>query len=101
MPEDVEPLQMVLPATQPIESEFAYYVYVSELFKAHLQIRYQVQFAQLAISSAPAGVDTSSLWSIVIKGYSELGHYEEAYATINAMPFERQCVVEIIERAFR
>ncbi|KAF6762913.1 nucleoporin Nup120/160-domain-containing protein [Ephemerocybe angulata] len=88
-PEDIQPLKKVLPSARSIQSEFAYYIYVSELFKAHKLVRYEVQFAQLAISVAPLAADTSSLWSIVTKGYAELGLYEEAYAALITMPYEK------------
>jgi len=88
--EDVEALTLVLPPSQTIQSEYAYYVYVSELFKSHLLVQYEVQFAQSAIHAAPPGTDTSFLWSAVTKGYADLGLYEESYAALMAMPYDKQ-----------
>jgi nuclear pore complex protein Nup160 len=93
LPEDVLALTAVLPVAQAIESEFQYYVHISELFKAHHLVSSEVHFAQLAISTAPPFTDTSSLWSVVTKGYADLTLYEEAYAALMATPYEKQCVL--------
>ena len=89
-PDDIEALTSLLPAAHTIQSQFAYYPFVSELFKTYLLTRYEVQFAQLAISPAPPGTDTSSLWATVTKGFADLALYEEAYAALMAMPYEKQ-----------
>ncbi|KAG2013470.1 hypothetical protein CC2G_010381 [Coprinopsis cinerea AmutBmut pab1-1] len=89
-PEDAEALIQVLPASHTIGSDFDYYVHISDLFKRHNLVRYEVHFAELAISVAPAGTEVSSLWLIVTKGYASLGLYEEAYAALMAMPSEKQ-----------
>ncbi|RXW24637.1 hypothetical protein EST38_g1210 [Candolleomyces aberdarensis] len=89
-PDDIEALTSLLPAAHSIQSHFAYYLFVSELFKTHMLTRYEVQFAQLAISTAPPSTDTSSLWATVTKGFADLGLYEEAYAALMTMPYEKQ-----------
>ena len=47
----------------------------------------------MAIQVAPADADTSPLWNVVAKGLTELGLYDDAYASVMATPFEKQLVV--------
>ncbi|KAF9452001.1 hypothetical protein P691DRAFT_795643 [Macrolepiota fuliginosa MF-IS2] len=96
--EDREALLVVMPSARVFESSFAFYIHASEMFKNHLLVYYEVLFAQLAISTAPPGVDTSTLWYTVIKGYLDLGQYDDAYAALMATPHERQkreCVSQL------
>jgi len=79
-----------MPYSETLESAYAFYIHVSEMFKKHSLVYYEVLFAQLAISSAPLDVDISSLWSTVIKGYTDLGRYDDAYAAFIATPFNEQ-----------
>jgi len=79
-----------MPSSETLDSAYAFYIHVSEMFKKHSLVYYEVLFAQLAISSAPLDVDTSSLRSTVIKGYTDLGMYEDAYAALIASPFNKQ-----------
>ncbi|KAG6833626.1 hypothetical protein H0H87_004253 [Tephrocybe sp. NHM501043] len=87
-PEDQEILAKILPATELLDSQHFFYIHVSNLFKMASWTQYEVSFAQLAISVAPFGVDTSSLWSTVIHGFTELALYEDAYASIMSTPYE-------------
>ena len=92
--EDFEALSAVLPAASTTQSEFSFYLHVSGLFKSDLLVQHEVHFARLAISTAPSNADTSFLWSNVIKGLLDLGLYEDAYASIMATPYEKQCVAD-------
>jgi nuclear pore complex protein Nup160 len=60
-----------------------------DVFKSASRVQEEVLFAQSAISVAPAAVDTTPLWYIVIKGLSELALYEDAYATLMSTPYDR------------
>ncbi|KAF8897169.1 nucleoporin Nup120/160-domain-containing protein [Infundibulicybe gibba] len=88
--EDQEALTAVLPATELYDSEFAFYVHTSTLFKACLLVRHEVSFSQLALSVVSQGVDTTALWHTVIKGFIDLGLYGDAYASLIASPHEKQ-----------
>lgn len=88
--EDFEALSSVLPAASTTQSEFSFYLHVSNLFKSDLLVQHEVHFARLAISTAPSNADTSFLWNNVIKGLLDLGSYEDAYASIMATPYEKQ-----------
>jgi nuclear pore complex protein Nup160 len=88
--EDRDALLVVMPSARAFDSAFTFYIHVSEMFKNHLLVYYEVVFAQLAISVAPPNVDTSSLWYSVIKGYLDLGRYDDAYAALIATPHEKQ-----------
>ncbi|KAF5363323.1 hypothetical protein D9756_000589 [Leucocoprinus leucothites] len=90
MQEDRDALLAVMPSARVFESPFTFYTHASDMFKNHLLVNYEVLFAELAISTAPPNVDTSSLWFNVIKGYLDLGRYADAYATLMATPYEKQ-----------
>jgi len=79
-----------MPSSETLDSAHAFYIHVSEMFRKHSLVYYEVLFAQLAISSAPPDVDTSSLQSTVIKGYTDLGRYDDAYAAFLVTPFNEQ-----------
>src|SRR4051812_5833000 len=51
--EDQEALAWVLPATELIDSQYAFCVHVSNLFKSASRVHEEILFAQLAISVAP------------------------------------------------
>ncbi|KAJ7590746.1 nucleoporin Nup120/160-domain-containing protein [Mycena floridula] len=86
--QDSTALSRVLGAGRMIESSGEFYVHVASLFKGRAYVQHEVQFTQLAISVAPPGCDTSLLWQTVIKGYTDLGWYEEAYAAWVAAPYD-------------
>lgn len=91
--EDAEALSSVLPSSQPpIDSLYSFYLYAANLFRNNFTY-HEVRFSQLAIQVAPAGADTTPLWNTVVKGFTDLALYEDAYASAMAIPFERECVV--------
>ncbi|KAJ7087255.1 nucleoporin Nup120/160-domain-containing protein [Mycena belliarum] len=100
-PEDHEALSFVLPASDPFDSAFFFYLHASKLFKAASLVQYEVLFAQFALSVAPPEADTSSLWSTIIKGYTDLSLYDDAYSSLIATPYEKQkreCVAQLVYR---
>ncbi|KAJ7122853.1 nucleoporin Nup120/160-domain-containing protein [Mycena epipterygia] len=99
--EDHEALSFVLPATDPFDSAFFFYLHTSKLFKMASLVQHEVLFAQLALSAAPPDADTSSLWHTIIKGYTDLSLYEDAYSSLIATPYEKQkreCVAQLVYR---
>ncbi|KAJ7499350.1 nucleoporin Nup120/160-domain-containing protein [Mycena latifolia] len=99
--EDHEALSFVLPASDPFDSAFFFYLHVSKLFKMASLVQHEVSFAQLALSVAPPEADTSSLWSTIIKGYTDLSLYDDAYSSLIATPYEKQkreCVAQLVYR---
>ncbi|KAJ7477151.1 nucleoporin Nup120/160-domain-containing protein [Mycena galericulata] len=100
-PEDHEALSFVLPASDPFDSAFFFYLHASKLFKMASLVQHEVQFAQLALSVAPPEADTSPLWNTIIKGYTDLSLYEDAYSSLIATPYERQkreCIAQLVYR---
>ncbi|KNZ75687.1 Nuclear pore complex protein [Termitomyces sp. J132] len=99
--EDQEILAKALPAAELLDSQHFFYGHISNLFKLASWVHHEVSFAQLAISVAPLDADTSSLWSTVIHGLTELALYEDAYASIMSVPFEhlqRECISHLVYR---
>lgn len=89
--EDAEALGAVIPNGQVIQNEYAFYLFAADLFH-NVYLAYEVRFSQLAIQVAPSISDTVPLWNNVVKGLTELGLYEDAYATVMQTPFEKQFV---------
>ncbi|GLB33440.1 putative nucleoporin Nup120/160 [Lyophyllum shimeji] len=87
--EDQEALARILPATELLDSQYNFYIHASNLFKVTSWVHHEVSFAQLAISVAPPDADTSSLWATVINGLTELGYYDDAYASLMSSPYEK------------
>ena len=88
---------MGLPGGRLFPTQFEFYLHVSDLFKAVSNTQYDVHFTQLALSvAADPGLDTSSLWHNVIKGLTDLGQYEDAYAALVSTPYERLCVSDLL-----
>ncbi|KAF8076014.1 nucleoporin Nup120/160-domain-containing protein [Lyophyllum atratum] len=87
--EDQETLARILPATELLDSQYFFYIHASNLFKLSSWVHHEVFFAQLAISVAPPGADTSSLWATVINGLTDLGYYDDAYAALMSTPYEK------------
>lgn len=79
----------MLPAGKLFETQFDFYLHASDLFKAALSTYHDVLFTQLALSNAPSYVDTTLLWSNVVKGLTDLGQYEDAYTVLISGPYER------------
>jgi len=73
-----------------MSSQFAFYLFAADLFRNHY-IQQEIHFSQLAIQLAPHGAETMQLWNAVVKGLTDLALYEDAYAAVMAMPFEKQC----------
>ncbi|KAM5532722.1 hypothetical protein V8D89_013614 [Ganoderma adspersum] len=87
--DDRDALRAVLPAGKLFETQFDFYLHASDLFKAALSTHHDVLFTQLALSNAPPHVDTTLLWSNVIKGLTDLGQYEDAYTALISAPYDR------------
>ena len=83
---------MVLPGGELFDTEFAFYVHVSSLFKVSLQVHHEVLFSQLALSVVPEHFDCTDVWHNVIKGNIELRLYDEAYAALMTTPYDKLCV---------
>lgn len=87
--EDREAFAAVLPNASLLDSDFTFYLHLRELFRAATATHHEVRASQLALSVAPPDGDTSELWHRVIKGLTELGSYDEAYAALAASPYDR------------
>ncbi|KAF9481999.1 hypothetical protein BDN70DRAFT_875624 [Pholiota conissans] len=87
--EDSDALTSVLPLGHSIDSQWAFYVFAAELFR-NTFVHHEILFSKLAIQVAPSGAETSSLWNTIVKGYTDLGLYDDAYASIMAIPSETQ-----------
>jgi nuclear pore complex protein Nup160 len=88
--EDQDALASVLPGAELFDSSFSFYLHVSNIFKMSSLVYHEVEFAQLAVAVAPPE-DTSALWVTIVKGYTDLGMYEDAYAFLMAYPYEKLC----------
>lgn len=89
--EDCDALVSVLPPGLPVDSQYSFYLFAAELFRQTF-VSHEVHFSQLAIQVAPSGTDTAPLWTAVVKGLIDLGLYEDAYASVMAIPFEKESV---------
>ncbi|KAH7888083.1 nucleoporin Nup120/160-domain-containing protein [Phlebopus sp. FC_14] len=97
--EDAEALVAVLPGNALLDSEFAFYLEASSIFRTSGLTQHEVAFLRLALSVAPHKVDTGDLWYGLIRGYIDLAFWEEAYASIMAAPFDsvrRDCVSQLV-----
>ena len=56
-------------------------------------IDHEIHFAQLALSNAPPDWNTTDLWNTVIKGATDLGYWDNAYAALMSTPHELLSVV--------
>jgi nuclear pore complex protein Nup160 len=91
--EDAETLASVLPGAVLFDSEFTFYIHASVIFRSNGLIQQEVSFIRLAHSVAPQDVDTSELWFGLIRGYIDLGFYEDAYSAIIATPYDSVYVI--------
>jgi len=91
--EDADALAAVLPGGQFFDSMFGFYLHASSLFKSASLTDHDVHFARLAISNAPSDWDTNDLWSTVIRGATDLGYWDEAYAALMATPHDMLLVI--------
>ena len=87
--EDRDVFAAVLPNASLLDSDFSFYLHLRELFRAASATHHEVRASQLALSVAPPGGDTSELWYRVIKGLTELGAYDDAYAALAASPYDK------------
>jgi hypothetical protein len=87
--EDSMALASVLPEALMFESQFTYYLHAAQLFKFASHTQYEVAFTQLALSMAPSGINTSLLWANIVNGYISMSAFDEAYASLIAMPYEK------------
>ncbi|KAF8211558.1 nucleoporin Nup120/160-domain-containing protein [Mycena galopus ATCC 62051] len=100
-PEDHEALSFILPASDPFDTAFFFYLHASKLFKMASLVQYEVLFTQLALSVAPPDADISSLWHTIIKGYTDLSLFDDAHSSLIATPYEKQkreCVGQLVYR---
>ncbi|KAH8990090.1 nucleoporin Nup120/160-domain-containing protein [Lactarius akahatsu] len=99
--EDADALAAVLPGGRIFDSTFGFYLHVSTLFKATSLIDHEIRFAQLALSNAPPDWNTADLWNTVIKGATDLGYWDDAYAALMSTPHEllrRDCAQHLVHR---
>lgn len=102
--EDSDALSAVLPNGALYDSPFSYYADIATIFAKVFETYHEVHFNQLALSVAPADVDTSQLWISVIRGSLELTQYDDAYVALVAMPYpslsvlSALCVVLLLTR---
>ena len=87
--EDKDAFAAVLPNASLLDSDFSFYLHLRELFRAASATHHEVRASQLALSVAPPGDDTFELWHRVIKGLTELGAYDDAYAALAASPYDK------------
>jgi nuclear pore complex protein Nup160 len=91
--EDADALAAVLPGGQLFDSMFGFYLHASSLFKSVSLTDRDVHFAKLAIPNAPPDWDTNDLWSTVIRGATDLGYWDEAYAALMTTPHDMLFVI--------
>ena len=87
--EDKNAFSAVLPNASLLDSDFSFYLHLRELFRTASVTHHEVRASQLALSVAPPGDDTSELWYRVVKGLTELGAFDDAYATLAASPYDK------------
>lgn len=85
--EDREALGAVIPGGELFDTQFGFYLHAAALFRTLSVTGYEVLFSQHAISSAPPTVNTSMLWQVVIKGLTDSGLYDDAYAALMSSPY--------------
>lgn len=96
--EDSEALASVVPGAELFYSDFAFYLHAASLFKSGSLVCHDVHFSQLALSVAGPDADTTELWYSIIKGYTDLAGYDDAYASLIACPHERLYVISLLVR---
>ncbi|KZT26905.1 hypothetical protein NEOLEDRAFT_1111428 [Neolentinus lepideus HHB14362 ss-1] len=98
--EDCGRVDVVAPAGALI-SQYNFYLHVAGLFRAAHVTSCEIAFSQLAISVAPPSTDLQELWYTIIKGYTDLAQYEDAYSALISTPYEklkRDCVSDLVFR---
>lgn len=97
--EDLEALDACFP-NGCLHSECDYYLHVSGLFKKAGMLAQEVHFLKLALAVWPKGQElleiSSSTWNAIIKGYSDLGLYDDAYCYLLSSPHVDQYVISCV-----
>ncbi|KIK65722.1 hypothetical protein GYMLUDRAFT_158902 [Collybiopsis luxurians FD-317 M1] len=88
--EDCEALQSVLPSSQLFDSAFSFYLYIAAMFKSNSYQHHEIIFTRLALSVASPNADTAPLWHTVVRGYIDLGLFDDAYAAWISTPSDTQ-----------
>ncbi|KAJ4472069.1 nucleoporin Nup120/160-domain-containing protein [Lentinula aciculospora] len=99
--EDRDTLQDVLPSSHLFDSSYPFYLYIATLFKSNSLQYHEVHFTKLALSVAPPMLDTSSLWHTIVRGYIDLGLFDEAYAAWISTPSHAQKREHISQLVYR
>lgn len=99
--EDAETLSAVLPGKALHQSGFTFYLEASSIFREKGLTPHEVGFLQLALSVASPETNIPDLWYGLIRGYIDLGLWEEAYSAMTATPFDsvrRECISQLVYR---
>ncbi|KAF8900015.1 nucleoporin Nup120/160-domain-containing protein [Mucidula mucida] len=83
-------LTAVLTDVDLTDDPFFFYLHAAALFRTKTLTYQETVFTELAISIAPAEYDPTALWATVIKGYTDLGLYDDAYTAWTVCPSEKQ-----------
>ena len=86
--EDAFALSSVLPSDSLFPSEFDYYLHVADIFREAAFLSSEVSFTENALSVIPEDEEVSELWGTVIRGYTDLALYEDAYSALVSSPEE-------------
>ncbi|KAI6004184.1 nucleoporin Nup120/160-domain-containing protein [Pisolithus albus] len=99
--EDAETLSAVLPGKALHQSGFTFYLEASSIFREKGLTQHEVGFLQLALSVASPETNIPDLWYGLIRGYIDLGFWQEAYSAMIATPFDsvrRECISQLVYR---
>lgn len=94
-------LSLVLTELEQLDDCYHFYIHAAGLFKSKSLVYQETVFTQLAISVAPSEIDTTVLWATVIKGYTELALYDDAYAAWISTPTEKQKRESVSQLVYR
>ncbi|KAK0206120.1 nucleoporin Nup120/160-domain-containing protein [Desarmillaria ectypa] len=94
-------LSLVLTELEQLDDCYYFYIHAAGLFKSKSLVYQETVFTQLAISVAPSQIDTIALWATVIKGYTELALYDDAYAAWISTPNEKQKRESVSQLVYR
>ncbi|KAL5508105.1 hypothetical protein ACEPAH_5723 [Sanghuangporus vaninii] len=91
--DDLQSLDAILPSGC-CHSDCVYYLHVADLFKRAGMTSHEVHFLRLALSVWPEGGEldevSQNTWASIIKGYSDLGLYDDAYCYLISFPHRDQ-----------
>lgn len=87
--EDRDALQAVLDFSQA-GTLFSFYCHCAHLFKTKSLLYREIAFTQLALSAATEEASDPMMWSTIIKGYTDLGFFDDAYSIWTVTPSEQQ-----------